>query len=351
MTRYVPIVKARQGELNALGAVGLSTRSAIFPLVEVVPPPAEEPTTDAVVKACRDVAVRIAHRYSGKPLMLDAGLFDLGIQVGSQTAVGVLADRARSTGVDAQPVVRLGDPVAAHVDAGRAHEQDKRGVTVRLVADDLYEDVEDVDTALGTVFARSGLSRPHADLLVDLGAIDGDLAVRGGASLVRALLRGLDGADEWRSVTVAAGAFPVDLSQFTPGVIGERPRFDAQLFDAVRSKRLPREVDYGDYAIAHPVLGTGPGYPPPPQLRYTTAANWLVLKGRRNDPPGNAQFQRICETIAEHPDFVGARLGTADARIADGSREGAGNGSTWRAIGTTHHLDFVAARLTTLNEP
>jgi hypothetical protein len=350
MPRYVPILKGRQGELNALKDVGLATRSAIVPLIEVVPP-SEESAADAVGKACKDAATKLADRYSGLPLMLDAGLFDLSAPPGSQTAVGVLADWARSTGLEAQPVVRLGDPKAAHVDAGRANEQDGRGLAMRLVGDDVDEDAEDVDAALDAVLAAAGVDRPSVDLILDLGAVDGDIAVRGGASLVRALLRGLERVDEWRSVTIAAGAFPLDLSQFTPDVIGERPRFDAQLFDAVRSKRLPRDVDYADYAIAHPVLATGPGYPPPPQLRYTTADNWLVLKGRRNDPRGNAQFQKICQIIAQRPDFVGARLGRADARIANGSQEGPGNGTTWRAIGTTHHVDFVAARLTTLGEP
>ena len=352
MPLYVPILKGRQGEFSALGDIQPRTRQAIVPLVEVVPPPTEEPTAEAVVNACRDAATKLADVYTGHPLMLDAGLFDLSAtRRSSKSAVGVLADWARSTGLEAQPVVRLGDPEAAHIDAGQANAEDGRGLTIRLLGEDLDEDGEDIDAALTAVLAKSGASRQHVDLLLDLGPVEGDIAVRGGASLVRSLLRGMDGVDEWRSVTVAAGGFPLDLSQFSAGVVGERPRFDAQLFDAVRSKRLPCEVSYGDYGIAHPVLATGTPHLPPPQLRYTTAENWLVLKGRKNDPLGNAQFHRICEVIAQRPDFVGSRLGRADTRIANGSKEGPGNAAIWRAIGTTHHLDFVAARLTTLGEP
>lgn len=352
MPRYVPILKGRKGELNALADISLATRSSVVPLIEVTPP-SDEPGSSAAVKAFKDVAQRLADIYSGLPVMLDAGLFDLDEQrFGSdRTAVGELADWARSTGLDAQPVLRLADPEAAQIDAGRAHAEDGRGLTVRLLAEDLDEDAEDVDEALASVIARTGVGRSDVDLLLDVGAVDGDIAVRGGAALVRALVRGLQAVDEWRSVTVAAGAFPVDLSQFTAWVVGERPRFDAQLFDAVRSKRLPREVDFGDYGIGHPVLASGQAFLPPPQLRYTTAENWLVLKGRKNDPQGNSQFQKICELIAARPDFVGARLGKADARIAEGSPQGPGNGTTWRQIGTTHHLDFVAMRLTSLGEP
>lgn len=350
MTRYVPILKGRLGELKALQDVGLGARQAMVPLVEVVPP-AEDTSLEVVDKACTDISKKLADRYSGLPLMLDAGLFDLTKEYRSQSVLGLLLDWARSTGLEARPVVRLDDPTIALADAGRAHERDGRGLTVRLLGDDLDEDAEDVDEAMEAVISRASVARRDVDLLLDLGAVDGDIAVRGGASLVRALLRGMDKVDEYRSVTVAAGAFPIDLSQFSARVVGERSRFDAQLFDAVRSKRLPRQVDYGDYAVAHPVLATGPGYPPPPQLRYTVADNWLVLKGRRNDPEGNAQFHWICETIAARPEFVGARLGSADAIIAQGAPGKGGNGSTWRALGTTHHLDFVTARLTTLNEP
>ncbi|CCG04054.1 beta family protein [Blastococcus saxobsidens] len=350
-TRYVPILKSRQGELNALRDASPQTRQSMVPLVEVVPPSEDPSPGEAIDKACIDAATKLADRYSGQPLMLDAGLFDLTVKHRSQTAVGLLAEWAASTGLDAWPVIRLDDPESAQIDAGRAHERDGRGVTIRLDGEDLDEDAEDVDNALAGVLSNTGTTRADTDLLLDVGAIDGDIAVRGGASLVRSLLRGLEDVDQWRSVTVAAGAFPIDLSQFSPRVIGERPRFDAQLFDAVRSKRLPRDIDFGDFAIAHPALSTGPAFLPPPQLRYTTAEHWLVLKGRRNDPEGNAQFHWICETIAKHPDFVGARLGRADEVIASGSLGKPGNGTTWRTIGTTHHLDYVSLRLTTVGEP
>lgn len=348
--RYVPILKGRQGEFDALRDVQESTRQAMVPLIEVVPR-SEDPTIDEVNRACTNTAEQLADGYTGHPLMLDAGLFDLSVEHTGQTAVGVLAAWARSVGLDAQPVVRLSDPSAAHRDAGRAHQADGRGLTIRLTGDDIDEDAEDVDAALEALLQAASAGRQDVDLLLDLGAIEGDIAVRGGASLVRALLRGLDRVEAWRSVTVAAGAFPVDLSQFTADTVGERPRYDAQLFDSVRSKKLPRDVDFGDYAIAHPAPISGGRYLPAPQLRYTTAEHWLVLKGRRNVPEGNAQFQRICERIAQRPDFVGARLGRADARIAAGSPQGTGNATTWRAIGTTHHLDYVTARLTTLGEP
>lgn len=347
---YVPILKGRQGELDALGSVQLRTRQAMTPLVEVAPKDeAEEPA--AVLKVCQSTVAKLAKKYL-HPMMLDGGLFDLKAEVdGGRGVVAVLADEARGSGLVARPVLRLGDPTRAAQEAGEAHQRDGHGVAVRLYGEDLDEDPEDVDDLLDTLLATANITRADVDLIFDIGPVDGDVAVRGGARMVIALIRDLPSIHDWRSITVTSGAFPIDLSQFTANVIGERPRYDAQLFDRVRTRRIPRQPGYGDYAVAHPSFAVGGAYPPPPQLRYTVSDRWLVLKGRRTDPTGHAQFHRICHIIASHPEFAGVPVGTADQRIADGSPQGPGNGTTWRMIGTTHHLDFVTLRLTSLGEP
>lgn len=349
--RYVPILKGKAGELDALKLVQIRTRQAMTPLVEVAPKD-ENPTAATVAKICRQTVGRLAKSYPD-PVMLDGGLFDLDQLIdGGRGVVAVLADEARSEGILARPVLRIGDPARALQEAADAHGTDGHGLALRVVGEDLDEDPEDLDDALDDTLTETSTSRADVDLVLDVGPIDGDVAVRGAARLVASLLRDLPRIDEWRSVTVASGAFPVDLSQFSAHVIGERPRYDAQLFDRVRTKKIPRQPDFGDYAVAHPALTVTAGpYAPPPQLRYTVADRWLVLKGRRTDPRGHAQFHHICKVIAGHHEFTGTPCGVADQRIAGGSTQGPGNGTTWRQIGTTHHLDFVALRLTTLGEP
>lgn len=347
--RYVPILKGRAGEIDALRLVQARTRQAMTPLVEVAPKD-ETDNAAALARICKQTIGRLTKSYAD-PLMLDGGLFDLSGPVDTgRGVVGLLADEARSEGLTAQPVLRISDPTRAFHEAAEAHATDARGLTIRLNGEDLDEDPEDVDDALDHVLTATGIAEADVDLLLDLGPLDGDVAVRGGARMVLSLLRDLPKIDQWRTVTVASGAFPVDLSQFTANQIGERPRYDAQLYDRVRNRRVPRQPGFGDYAVTHPALGVT-GHFAPPQLRYTVADRWLVLKGRRNDPQGNAQFHRICHIISQHPEFAGTPIGTADQRIAGDSSEGPGNGTTWRQIATTHHLDYVALRLTTLAEP
>lgn len=347
---YVPVLKGRQGEFAALADIQLSTRQRVLPLIEIVPGPADEP---ADLRSLINHTARKLKVWAGDRLLLDAGLLPTDVIVDGQSgAVGYAVSAAVGELVNATPVVRLNDEDLALQDAAAAHAEQGNGIAIRLSVEDLDEDSEDIDESLSSLLAKLGVSRGDVDLVLDLSVVDGDPAVRVLSRLAADAVRGLTAVEDWRQVVVTAGAFPADLSTVGPWTIGEPIRYDAALYDRLQQrKRIDRMPIFGDYAIAHPLLANGPAFPPAPQLRYTVADKWLTLKGTRNDPRGHEQFYEVCAKIARHPEFVGPGLGRADARIADPTRHGPGNGSTWRQIGTTHHLDYVVQRLTSLGEP
>lgn len=347
---YVPVLKGRQGEFAALASIQPSTRQRILPMLEIVPGPADEP---AALKSVIERTAKKLRPWAGSRVLLDAGLLATEVELRDGLgAVGYAIASAIGEGVAATPVVRLNDEARAHLDAASMHTANATGVAVRLSAEDLDEDSEDIDAALAGLLKELGVGRAEVELVLDLGVVNGDLGVRAGSRLAADALRGLTAIGRWRGIIVTAGAFPADLSTFSPWTIGEPVRYDAALYDHLQQrKRLERMPAFGDYAVAHPLLATGPAFPPAPQLRYTVADRWLILKGTRNDPRGHEQFYEVCETIARHPEFAGAALGQADSRISDSRSQGPGNASTWRAISTAHHLDYVVQRLTTLGEP
>lgn len=161
--RYVPILKGRQGELDALRQVQLRTRRAMVPLLEVVPrDESEEPA--AVVQACQRTVGKLAERYR-HPIMLDGGHFDLDQDLGEGVGVvGLLAERARAASLVAQPVLRLDDPPRARREAAAAHAVDGRGLTVRLIGEDLEEGSDDLTLRCKTCWGtpRRGASRSTA---------------------------------------------------------------------------------------------------------------------------------------------------------------------------------------------
>ncbi|MCS7479061.1 beta family protein [Umezawaea endophytica] len=347
---YVPVLKARQAELAALSEIQPATRKAILPVLEIAPSEVDDPqvVSDAVDRISKKLEV-----WGGNELIVDAGFLSAGIRLPSgQGATMYATAKARSLGIGAIPVARLSDGDSARADVRNLQVEYDCGVAVRLSMEDMDEDPEELDSSITALLGDVSVRRDQADLILDLASVQGDIAVRGGSRIVLDVLRELEKVEQWRRVIVTSGAFPVDLSSVVPWVQSEFQRYDAALWDAIRGRRrLPRIPIYGDYSVAFPLLVSGPPFAPAPQLRYTLGDRWLFLKGRKNDPRGSEQFYEVCEQVAMHSEFAGAALGTADARIASPREHGPGNGSTWRKIGTVHHLDFVVGRITTLGEP
>jgi hypothetical protein len=350
---YVPVLKGRQGELASLGKIQLATKSAILPVLEIAPPEVDVDEPVAVADIITRTIKKIKDSWAGEELILDAGSIPSSIRlVGDQGAIAYAIAKARGQNIGAIPVVRIADRGEARADVRGVHEEYKCGVAVRLSVEDMDEDPEDIDDSLKKLVSDLGVGYAESDLILDLAVLQGDLAVRAGARMVLDVLRGLSDVDGWRRVIVNSGSFPVDLSVVVPWVFSEFQRYDAALWDALRSRRrLPRVPLYGDYAVTYPLWTSGPPFAPAPQLRYALGDRWLVLKGRKNDPRGNEQFYDVCDAIAGHAEFSGAALGYADARIANPRGLGPGNGATWREVGTAHHLDLVVQRITTLDEP
>ncbi|MDN5918648.1 MAG: beta family protein [Pseudonocardia sp.] len=341
---YVPVLKGKPAELTALTLIQPATRSRVLPLVEFVPGPDPED-----VKRTVDRTIKGLKKISGFRLMLDTGLLDPSVDVAAgRNALGYAVESARGVGIPAVPVVRLGDDERSIRAARDSDATSGTGVAVRLSFEDLDDDPDVIATSITGLLDRLGLDRPDADIVLDVGAVDSE---RAAARLVRDVIGELDAVDKWRTLIVTAGAFPADLSAVSPWEVGALPRRDALLWDHIRRRRTTRLPLFGDYAVAHPLLSTGTQFRAAPQLRYTVSDRWLAIKGKVNDPRGHDQFYEICEMVTGHPEFAGAALGTADTRIATPRARDPGNATTWRALGTAHHLDLVVQRLTNLGEP
>ena len=161
----------------------------------------------------------------------------------------------------------------------------------------------------------------------------------------------------WRTLTLAAGAFPSDLSRCAPGSMNEIARTDWRVWRGVRAglAGLPRTPLFGDYAVAHP----DPSEVDPrvmtrsASIRYTADDKWLVPKGRSVKKHGSGQYQALCQQLVADTRFSGPSFSSGDRHIDNcgTGTVGTGNATTWRQMPTNHHLTFVVTQLQKIMMP
>ncbi|NMR28645.1 hypothetical protein HGO92_02845 [Arthrobacter sp. SF27] len=375
--QYVPILKAKQGELSALQSWRDSDFPNTTPLVEVVPWERDDDIDGDDGGEIRKAVSRIGKSWAGKraTMLLDAASAERDPENGweSSARTPVLSEMLRQLRrelVNVAPVVRVsaGDAYTRRL-ADIHYESPMERGAIRITA----EDLDDTATPLGDLALRVADNiRIHPrklDIILDFGAVNDDATAAMAARLARFVLPQLaDGT--WRSIVVASGAFPVNLSEVSPNKVAELERFDLRLWHSLQTFKIGTQIHFGDYAVTHPLIPVGVPFAAAPQLRYTLEDRWLVAKGRRQDRRGHAQFFDICAEVLRQagrsaPDYD---VSWGDERIHQAARQavnplpelerlapsspvGPGNASTWRAIATSHHMAYVSRRLSETGAP
>jgi hypothetical protein len=371
--RYLPILKARQGELRALEELVDPRGSDLTPIIELVEVDFESLSPREAAEQRRKLVAKIARAWPpGRPRVI---IDTTGIEVDPETVIlqqhaepvspelvtPALLGELQMAGIRAVPVVRLSDPeaftAAVMSDVAGAVEP---GVCLRISGEDLDDQVVPLDQAVEDLLQALQLQADVVDLVLDFGPIADENTLGMAARLARFVLPTLQGLP-WRSFAVAAGAFPVNLTEVAAYQLAELPRHDRQLWHQLSGFRLDRGLDYSDYAVTHPLLHVGVAFAAPPQIRYTTSNAWLVMKGRRSERRGHAQIFDLCgRLLRDRPeDIAPAQQSWGDSWFHEAAQwagaedvpMGPGNASTWRAVATSHHLGHVLHGLRSRGDP
>jgi hypothetical protein len=348
---YIPILKAKQGELRALTEASPRTRLGMTPLIEITDarPADQAAKVQAAARGAR-VLVDVAAGIDAQPADDDEEFAAV-----ERTALAELLRALRDLGAHAAPVVRVSDPLDVLEQLRAEVTADGQGACIRITGEDLDDAVTPLPDLVERARAALGQRPDQVDVVLDLSVIGDDNALGLSTRLARFVLPGL-ATQPWRSLVLASGAFPVNLSGVAPFTLGTFVRRDRALWMALSVLDLGRDLGFGDYAVTHPLLPTGAAFAAPPQLRYTATGDWLVLKGQRQDRRGHRQFYDLCAALLDKRpgDVAPADASWGDAYVHAAARDegvGPGNASTWRAIGTSHHLAYVVSSLATRGEP
>lgn len=352
---YVPALRWRQGEYQALWRLSPAVKDQVMPLITI--PPVEfdfeqwrpkKSTHEHVHPFC----ARYDAKWGKRPawIALDTSIAEARMDDASHIFDYVL-DGLRvkeATAIPALPVAADSHTISA---VKRATAADRRGAGVILRLEDLM--AENPRKALLDFAASLGIDLDALDVVLDLRAPNFE-PYDVFASALAAAIRALGNLHEVRNFVLLGTAIPESLAQLAKGS-DKIPRHDWLFFKQLVAA-MPagvRRPNYGDHTIVHPgftamdmrkVKAAG-------KIIYTTPSTWATRKGGafRDNP---SQMHAHCEQIVSDPAFAfrGANFSYGDQYIADcaGKAAAPSNLSRWKEVAINHHITTVADDLATL---
>jgi hypothetical protein len=359
---YVPILKAKAGELKALKEAAPDVRAGFSPLLEImdVAPKYVEGEDDPVPSKSDEAHIKTVADNIAKAVGSEQRFFADGVYCEQMDALAdgrepmaALMDYFREAKLKVVPVTGL-DRVKEYNDAVKsAIESDGRGLCLRLQESDLESD--DLEKQVESALKHFGLPPKRVDLLVDYGP-----AITPRSAIVP-LINTLPFLTDWRTFTVSACSFPTNMAGFAQYSVAEIPREEWLNWTYLRSRseKAKRMPTFSDYTINHPEVSE---IDPREMrmscnIRYTWTTTYVVAKGevvpRRSDKdtraPSKEQYPRLAQMIMEHKAWQGGDFSWGDDYIQKCARkECVGGGREWRAVGTSHHVAFVVKQLASL---
>lgn len=325
---YVPILRWKEGEMTALEKLFPSEKTTMTPLLESVMPKAP------VVQASE-----LAKRWGQNHIFIDQSQTVSANQLGGAYPANVFFDQCNKFGLNVIPTLRL---KCARLYKGSVKEAIRRnnlGTCIRLSREDIYR--EDLSVEIESLVSYLEATPKSVDLVIDLGIFNQH------ACNIANIVSRLPLLAEWRTLTLASGAFPTDLSHLEVGVRFV-PRFEWNSWLSQLSPSLPRKPTYGDYTSLHPVLKVFEGMTPSCSIKYATTTDWLIMRGRaRKGGHSSEQYYGEAKYLIESEQWCGQFFSYGDSYIYETAqrKKGPGNPTNWLTVGANHHMTFVAHQI------
>lgn len=349
-THYVPVLKMKGGEKEALPLLTPAVRARITPLFELVERDPEKKATardhiDTAFKKFQPAVAGLARYF------LDCRE----VESDGPEAAEEIFQRATDLGTAFIPVTGL----TRSVDVPAALANRTSGLAIRLTRADFENGL--VRDELLPFVKMHDVQREVIDLILDLGAVD-DMVLPGTQALAAAFLDDVPDPTTWRSLTLSATAIPPGMGGLESRSYDLVDRADWLTWrDRIRADAsFPRVPTYSDGVIQHPsgVEGIDWGKMTiSASIRYTTDDQWLRIKGvsTRAELPSH-QLQALATSLVHghlSTHFSGAAHceGCFGMRCAADGADNYGSLGVWRRLGTIHHITRVIEQLNALAAP
>jgi hypothetical protein len=358
---YVPILKWKRAEQNALQALKDKDKELMTPLIQFVMPKPKssdspERQFESVISSFREkvpqLPQQILKAWGPSPIFIDFSLlYTTPLKVDSLR--NIMAS-GHTLGLHLIPVLNLNDDAELKKAIYSSAKKHSNGICLRLGPHDLI-DTAKLDTEIKASLSGSGLTESDVDLLVDTKEIGPNGAYRtymNASQKIRNLPR-------WRTFIFASGAFPADLSQCKIDEENLIPRLDWTKWIAqLNEKNGIRKPTFADYTIQHPIYKeSSQFFPPTTSIKYALDDAWYIMKGKKQI---FEMYLAHAKVLADDSSkFYGEQFSFGDKYIADKAKhfpvymrnksvKGTGSTESWLTAGINHHLALTAHQIANL---
>lgn len=353
---YVPCLRWKQGEYQAVLNLSDHSKKLMTPLIEVpeigfdfekkIP-------VRSIDKHLEPFGKRVKTKWGLSSCFVDLRL----IEANERVIDGIhpleyVFDDLRSKGCLAIPVTGLDRDQAYQNTIKNIVSIDSRGLCIRLNLEETEK--TDLTALLNEMLSENNVDVSECDLILDLKSPNFEPIDRF-AKVIVAITERLPLLQKWRSFTILGSSFPSSMAGIDKGST-LIPRHEWVLYKKIITQLSQdgfRTPTFGDYGIHHPdtMLPMDMRFlKPSATVKYAVEDAWLIVKGKNIRDHGNPQYRDHCNTVMRSSGFKSEQFSHGDWFIVDCvQRNGKlGNQTTWVKVGVNHHLERVVDDLSNL---
>lgn len=344
---YIPCLRWKQGEYQALLQLSSDVRDLIKPLIDVAEIGFDfekQQDNKSIDKHLQEFAIRVRKKWGISDCFVDLHLIDPSQRMANGNhPVNFVFDDLRSKGVQAVPVTGINQDSQWQDAIQKTVDQDDRGFCFRISLEDA------LNPSLGKIMtgllSKYGRKVEQCDLIVDEAAPNFE-PIDDFVGFLEAMIIKLPYLNAWRTFGIIGTSLPASLSSLGSGAF-IIPRYEWQAYKKLilhlksSGIRIPA---FGDYVINRPEVSKVDQrfLKTRANIRYSINNEWYILRGQKIRDL--SECKDLCSTIVKSKLYYGPGFSAGDKYIIDCSQgnTSTGNQSTWRWVGTNHHLTLVA---------
>ncbi len=349
---YLPVLKSKQGEFDALSKLSNKTKNSIVPLFEITPMEWDHATKEkprTIEVHLQNFCKKVVKKWPSSNSFIDTNLIN-DKQPDGMTCIEYVFKLLHEKGISPTPVIRITSP--DNFLSGITMISFMYGledVGLRVTISDITS--PDFENNIEKVLTKIDLPLESCHLILDLNDADFKNSEDFADGVVQAL-GDFPKLQSWKSFTVCGGSFPA--TNLIKVGVNQIPRgewaFYKKLVEKLRLESFNRKINYGDYSMV------SPGYfefdptkmSRSANIRYTHDDFWYVVKGKALKKSEDfKQYVAQATNILNSGFYLGEVFSEGDKHLKKCSKGETTPGSptVWNWVGNNHHFTKVVSDL------